>query len=248
LLTHTSGLQSVGVPNEAIPPIGSGDTVADWVSKLGDVPLDFEPGTRWAYSNGVAFEVLARIVESVSGLPLKEFLRRRIFEPLGMRDSGFGMQAVRPEQAVPVDRKVTAHPCVLGTTYHSGSGGLWTTATDYWRFAQMLANGGTFSGRRLLDRESVTLMASDQTNGLFRGWRGIDGAGAQMGLSVLVVLDSRAAGVSVPAGSFGWDGVGTHRFWAMPQQNAVIVMLLPSGNAVPVQRTIEQAVVEAIAS
>jgi CubicO group peptidase (beta-lactamase class C family) len=247
LLTHTSGLQSVGIPNAAIPPIGSADSVADWVSKLGGVPLDFEPGTRWAYSNVVAFEVLVCLIEIASGQPFEEFLRRRLFEPLGMKDSGFGMQRHRPEQAIPVDREVAENPCVLGTTYHSGAGGLWTTATDYWRFAQMLANGGTFNGNRLLDAESVARMSSDQTNGLFPGWRGIDGSGAQMGFSVLVVRDPSAAGVAVPAGSFGWDGVGKHRFWVIPKERTVIVMLLPGGDAVPVHRTIEKVVIEAIA-
>jgi CubicO group peptidase (beta-lactamase class C family) len=246
LLTHTAGLQSVGVPNDAIPAIGNGDTVADWVPRLARVPLDFEPGTQWAYSNTVGFEVLAHIVERLCGLPLDRFLSERLFEPLGMVDSGFGMHLARPDQAVPLDRRLAGNPCVAGTTYFSGSGGLWMTAADYGRFAQMLANGGELKGRRVLSADSVALMASNHTKGLFTGWRGIEGRGAQMGLSVLVVHDPAAAGVALPEGSYGWDGFGTRRFWVIPQAEAVIVMLMPGGNATPVHREIETAVIDVI--
>ncbi len=248
LLTHTAGLQSVGMPNEAIPAIRDGDTLATWVPKLAHAPLDFQPGTQWAYSNTVGFEVLAHIVELASGLPLDRFLRERLFEPLGMRDTGFGIGLARPGRAVPLDRRLAENPCVLGTTYFCGSGGLWTTAVDYSRFAQALAQSGELDGRRVLGRESVELLASDHTQGLFTGWRGIEGRGAQMGLSVLVVLDSAAAGVALPPGSYGWDGFGNRRFWVVPEADAVIVMMMLGGNAVPVHRQIETAAIEAIAA
>jgi CubicO group peptidase (beta-lactamase class C family) len=210
------------------------------------VPLDHEPGTRWAYSNAVGYEVLVRIVEVASSTRFDTFLRQRLFDPLQMTDSGFGMQHRHPARAMPVQRRLAENPCVAGTRYFCGSAGLWMTAADYFRFAQMLANAGSLGGTRVLQRDSVRLMASDQTNGLFSGWRDIDGAGAQMGLGVLVVLNSAGAGVRLPPGSFGWDGVGSRRFWVIPEQEIVLIMLITSGNAEPVHRAIESAVMGAI--
>jgi CubicO group peptidase (beta-lactamase class C family) len=248
LLSHTSGLQSVGVPNRAIPPLAGTDTVAEWVPKLARVPLDFEPGTRWAYSNAVAYEVLVRIVEVASGKPIDAFLRERLFGPLRMTDSGFGMQHRKPGRAMPLQRKLADNPCVTGRTYFCGSAGLWATAADYFCFAQMLASGGCVRDTRILAHDTVRLMASDQTKGLFPGWRGIAGAGAQMGLGVLVIIDPVAAKVDLPAGSFGWDGIGSRRFWAVPSEEMVLIMLIPSGNAEPVHRSIERAVLDAVVS
>src|SRR5690606_34232686 len=82
VLTQTSGLQTIGVPNPAIPPIGPTTTVAQWVPLLADVPLDFEPGSRFGYSNATAFELGVRVVEVASGQGYAQFTRERFFEPL----------------------------------------------------------------------------------------------------------------------------------------------------------------------
>jgi CubicO group peptidase (beta-lactamase class C family) len=245
LLTHTSGLQSVGMPNPAIPMVTAADTLATWVTKLAGVPLDFQPGTQWAYSSVAGFDVLARVVEVSAGLRFDEFLQRRLFDPLGMTHSGFGIHLRRPTDAAPLSPMLANDPRVAGTSYFSGSGGLWMNALDYTRFAQMLANGGSFEGRRILEAGTVALMASNHAKGLFSRWADI-GNGAQMGLGVLVIVDPASAGLNLPGRSFGWDGVGRHRFWVVPDLDMVIVMLLPGGNAAPVHRSIEKAVTEAI--
>ena len=90
LLTQTSGIQTIGVAKEELPVYHDGDTLASWVPKLGSVPLDFQPGTKWAYSNAAGFDVLARIVEVTSGQPFNQFVQQRIFEPLGIEGSSFG--------------------------------------------------------------------------------------------------------------------------------------------------------------
>ena len=248
LLTHTSGLQTIGVPNEAIPALTEGATLASWVPKLVRVPLDFQPGSKWAYSNATGFEVLARTVEIASGQPLNQFVKQRIFVPLAMHDSSFGPQARLAARTMALDPRFGNNPCIAGTTYFCGSAGLWMTAADYWHFAQMLLDQGTTHGKRLLRPESIKLMTSNQVGELFPGSSGVPGSGAGFGLSMLMIRDAAAAGLAVPSGSFGWDGVGTRRFWVMPEKHAVLVMLIPSGKATPVHRDIERAVMTVLQS
>jgi CubicO group peptidase (beta-lactamase class C family) len=227
LLTHTSGLQTITIPNSAVPPTTHSDTLASRVPMLGAVPLDFQPGTRWAYSNAVAYDVLAYIVERVSGLELAAFLQQRLFAPLGMKDTGFAMLGKHP-RAVPVDPRFSASPAMAGERYHSGAAGLWGTAADYASFAEMLLNGGQLRGVRILSSRSVEQMTCNQVGELFPGLNGRRRApGFGFGLSVAVVLDPQRAGTGLPTGSFGWDGVGTRRFWASPESGLVLVMYVP---------------------
>jgi CubicO group peptidase (beta-lactamase class C family) len=247
LLTHTSGLQSIGVPNDAIPPIREGDTTASYVPKLASVPLDFEPGTKWAFSNATGYDVLVRIVEVASGLPMNRFLRERWFEPLDMRASSFGRRRDLEWLTMPVPPNMATNQCVNATTYFCGSAGLWMPAHDYFRFAQALLIGGRVNGRYLLKPETIAMMTANHAGDLYTGTGGIWGKGARMGLGLLRIEDSAAAGVAVPPGSFGWDSLGTRRFWVVPSLNAVIIMLLPAGNGPVVHREIERIVVEAFA-
>jgi CubicO group peptidase (beta-lactamase class C family) len=204
---------------------------------------------RWAYSNATGFDVLARIVEVASGEHFDAFIKRRLFEPLGMQSSSFGPRRDLAERTMSVDAGMASNPCVNGETFFCGSAGLWASAEDYSHFAQMLLNGGEFNGKRLLGEQSIRLMASNQTGDLFTGSSGVPGFsdGVGFGLSVVVVMKNAAAsGLSVPIGSYGWDGVGSRRFWVIPSERMTIVMLVPSGNAVPVQRDIERAALSAI--
>jgi CubicO group peptidase (beta-lactamase class C family) len=220
-------LQTITIPNSKVPPTGPTDTLASRVPTLGAVPLDFQPGTRWAYSNAVGYDVLAYIVECVSGLRIADFLQQRLFTPLGMKDTGFGILGKHP-RAVPVDPRFAASPAMAGNPYHSGAAGLWGSAADYATFAEMLCNGGQLNGMRILSSRSVEQMTCNQVGDLFPGLNGRRGAaGFGFGLSVAVVLDPERAGTGLPAGSFGWDGVGTRRFWASPETGLVLVMYLP---------------------
>ena len=150
LLTHTSGLVSGGAGSATasrIAPRHSDDTLTTYTSDLGGVPLDFQPGSQWSYSGLAGIDTVARIVEVVSGLPFDEFLRARIFEPLGMADTNYVVPADRLNRVV---TRYVRHENGLEqrekpewvdtVTLTAGGVGLWTTAGDYAKFAQMLVN------------------------------------------------------------------------------------------------------------
>jgi CubicO group peptidase (beta-lactamase class C family) len=146
----------------------------------------------------------------------------------------------------------------LRGTFHSGSAGLFTTVYDYWRFAQMLLNEGELDGHRILHAESVQEMSRNQIGSLpFAGVRAVEyaantgsaHAGLGYGYGVAVVTDAQAAGIGLPTGSYGWDGIGTRRFWVIPHGQAILVMVTPSshpGGADNTHREIEQIVSQAL--
>ena len=231
LLTHTSGLasgpmgQSVAAQNPRKPT----DTLADYVPHLALSPLEFQPGTRWLYSPGAAFDTLGRIVEVASSMPLDRFLAQRVFGPLEMKDTSFyptDAQMPRLITAYTKNEKGLAKNPVQITmsskVYFSGGGGLVSTVDDYARFAQMLANGGELAGQRLLSPRTVTLMGSAHVPATLPGRR----AGEGYGLSVRVVQDALGGNHRVSDGTFGWSGAyGTH-FWVDPKEDLVAVMMI----------------------
>jgi CubicO group peptidase (beta-lactamase class C family) len=256
-MTHTSGLESGGAGSregERIAPRKTSDNLAGYIPKLGAVPLDFQPGTMWRYSALAGIEVLGRIVEVVSGQTLDVFLKQRIFDPLGMKDTGFGPTEVNQPRVVTLYRKVPTGlerqetPAWLATkTLFSGGGGLWSTAEDYTQFAQMLVNGGEVNGKRLLSPRTVDLMASNHVGQLFAesnqtGTR----RGMGFGLTVEVVLDPIAANRRTSAGSFGWDGAfGTH-FWADRKEQIAGIILIQQASNAQLSRDFENAVMQAV--
>jgi CubicO group peptidase (beta-lactamase class C family) len=226
LLTHTSGLMSAGASSTYPFAVGAGETLAQAVPRLQSVPLDFQPGTRWAYSPQYGFDVLARIVEVVSGLPLDRFLEQRIFAPLGMKDTFFyrqGLDARKPTLYQRNDaalKKVADAPWMNGV-YFSGAGGLSSTAEDYLRFALMLANGGELEGTRLLGRRSVELMASVFASDKIPGRN----PGEGFGLGVRVVSDPAARNTWLSQGSFGWSGAYNTHFFIDPKEKIVAIFM-----------------------
>ncbi|PCJ39781.1 MAG: hypothetical protein COA71_12910 [SAR86 cluster bacterium] len=248
LVTHSAGLQVIGVPNDSIPPIEQGATIESWVSQLGDVQLEFQPGKDWGYSNAASFDVLVRIVEVASGIDFNTYLQTNIFAPLNMNNSGFYAQLedTKKDLLGAVNPNLLQNPCIYGETFYCGSAGLWISTADYWRFAQMLANEGEFDGTRLLAPSSVAWMSTDHLKGLFPSTHvGPGTSGAGMGLGVAVVDNPIALQRMVPEGAYGWDGVGQRRFWVWPQQNVVLIMFV-DGNAHPAHQAIETAVMQAI--
>lgn len=253
LLTHVSGLASGGAASGAeVAKVARkpGEKLADYLPRLGTTPLDFQPGSRWSYSPGAAFDTLGRIVEIISDQTFDQFLRQRIFEPLGMGEAFFHPSADRlPRVATTYHRadgelrKVDSSNRLANTTYFSGAGGLMTDAGDYLQFGQMLLDGGQLNGKRLLSPKTVEMMASvfapDTLPGRARG-RGF-------GLSVQVVSDPIAAGYRVSAGSFGWDGAfGTH-FWVDPKEKVVGILMVQTDNPNrQLDRDFENAVMQAI--
>jgi CubicO group peptidase (beta-lactamase class C family) len=172
---------------------GPGETLARVLPRLKTVPLDFQPGTRWAYSPQYGFEVLVRVAEVAAGEPFDRFAKRRIFDPLGMSDTFFYPAAGHARQATLYQRtdgalRRQADMSWVNGVYVSGGGGLSSTAGDYLQFAQMLLNGGALDGTRLVGRRTVELMASVFAADTLPGRM----AGEGYGLGVRVVSDPAA--------------------------------------------------------
>jgi CubicO group peptidase (beta-lactamase class C family) len=252
LLTHVSGLVSGAASRVEAAKFARkpGDTLADYIPRLGVTPLDFQPGSRWSYTPGAAFDTLGRIVEIISGQTFDQFLRQRIFEPLGMKDTFFhpaedrlSRVATTYHRAGDALQKVDSQVRLANTTYFSGAGGLMTDTEDYLQFGQMLLEGGQLGGKRLLSPKTVELMASIFAPDTLPG----RGPGRGFGLSVQVVSDAIAAGYRVSSGSYGWDGAfGTH-FWVDPKEKAVGILMVQTDNPNrQLDRDFENAVMQAI--
>ena len=256
LLTHTSGLMSGGVSGaeqNKLVPRGQSDTLANYIPKLAQTPLDFQPGTLWRYSGLYGFDVLARIVEIASGQPYDQFLQQHLFTPLGMKDTGFAPAPERMARVATVYQRTAdglLRPApnsnlLISGTYFSASGGLMSTAEDYLQFAQMLVAGGTLNGKRYLSPKTVELMTSNATGDMVNGQFGRPAKGMGFALGVQVWLDPVAADRRVSAGAFGWEGAyGTHQVMD-PAEKIVEIIMMQGANG-PLQRDFENAVRQAM--
>jgi CubicO group peptidase (beta-lactamase class C family) len=255
LLTHTSGLgsggASAGEAGKVMQARKPTDTLGDFIPRLGALPLDFQPGSQFRYSGLAGIDVLSRIVEIASGQTFDQFLRQRIFDPLGMKDTFFALPEDRQARLMTLYRrannKLEKHPnqeMLMNRVYFSGAAGLVSTAEDYFRFAQMLANGGQLNGKRLLSPRTVELMSSNHTGEMFPGQLGRP-VGMGFGFTVEVVVDAIKADSRRSNGSFGWDGAfGTH-FWVDPKEKLVAVLMIQTANR-GLHRDFENAVMQAI--
>jgi CubicO group peptidase (beta-lactamase class C family) len=210
-------------------------TNAELMDQLASVPLGYHPGTTWDYSH--ATDVLGRVIEVISGAALSQFTRERILDPLGMRDTSFYItdtaKQARLAEPFANDRTIGAgaemgDPRVAGK-YESGGGGMVSTATDYARFAQMLLNGGTLGGARILGPKTVSYMTVDHLGSVITpGPYYLPGPGSGFGLGFAV---RREAGVSPFAGSVGeysWGGAGGTYYWADPKESLLVVYMMTS--------------------
>ncbi len=255
LMTHTNGLETGGPGSREgarISPRNTNSNLAAYVPTLGAVPLDFQPGSKWQYSALSGIDTLGRIVEITSGMTFDQFLQKRMFEPLGMRDTAFFPSDDRMPRVVtlyerrpPAPLTRTDTPAWLATkTLFSGGGGLWSTAEDYMQFAQMLVNGGPLNGKRLLSPRTVDLMGSNHVGDLYTGI-GQQLKGMGFGLTVEVVMDGVSANRRESNGSFGWDGAfGTH-FWVDRKEQLVGLLMVQESNG-QLMRDFENAVMQAI--
>ena len=257
LLTHVSGLASGAMSNDSIrrgeltrKPT---DTLADYIPRLGKSSLEFQPGSRWTYSPQAGFDTLGRIVEITSGQPFDQFLRQRLFEPLGIKEAAFyPTPELEPRMvtAYQLDPKGKAakNPNSGGMqskVYFMGSGGLITTAEEYAKFAQMLVNGGALNGKRYLSPKTVELMTSNATGDMVNGQFGRPAKGMGFALGVQIWLDPVAADRRVSAGAFGWEGAyGTHQVMD-PAEKMVEIIMMQGANG-PLQRDFENAVRQAM--
>lgn len=237
LLRHTSGLTYGFFSASRVDQLylergvlSRDATVAETVSKLAALPLKHQPGSTWEYS--ISVDVLGRLVEVVSGLPFDRFLEEQIFTPLGMDDTGFHVPksalprvAVnyqwKDEQLVPAEVN-PVESFEVPTTYFSGGGGLVSTAADYYRFCQMLLNGGELGGRRLLGRKTVEWMTSDHLGEIEFAQR----PGYGFGLGFAIRTDVGLAVVPGSLGEFNWGGAYGTSFWIDPAEDFIGIFMI----------------------
>ena len=237
LLRHTSGLtyefrgsgpvhrmyRSAKVDSRA-------QSNADQVATLGRMPLLHQPGTRWEY--GRSTDVVGRLIEVLSGQTLSAFFEQRILAPLGMPDTAFHVPARHhsriaeafgkdPDSGVTVQLLEVRDP----PTFESGGGGLVSTAADYARFLQMLLNGGTLDGRRLLSRKTIELMTADHL-GPITGAPDLLLPGHGFGLGFAVRLHTGIAHVPGSVGQYFWGGLAGTTFWIDPAEQLFALMLI----------------------
>jgi CubicO group peptidase (beta-lactamase class C family) len=239
LLTHTSGFMSGRVGNAATQQyFGQREEIGvSWVAEAGAAPLDFQPGSRWSYSAVGGFDVIAHIVEVVSGQSFDQFLAERLFEPLGMEDIFYWPTEAQRERLAnsymggPTGLRLRPNPDSMSSpVYFSGAGGLMGTAEAYGRFAMMLANGGELDGVRVLSPRAAKLMGSpvieEGLENLNTGIHPSRPRGEGFGLGVNVITDPVARRSLLSPGSFSWSGLYGTYFWVDPQENLVAVLMV----------------------
>jgi len=249
LLMHTSGLTydfmnatnvdaayrelGVGLPRR-------GYTLQQMIDQLAELPLEFSPGERWNYS--LATDVLGYLIEVISGQSLPDFMRATLFEPLGMADTGFEIPADKVDRLASCYERNLQKEMVLQDdcrdshfaqrTFWSGGGGLLSTAGDYYRFCQMLLNGGTLEGRRVIGSRTLQFMTRNHLPGGADMARFATGSfsetiyqGVGFGLGFANKIDPVGNGFPASAGSFFWGGLASTLFWVDPQEALVVVFL-----------------------
>ena len=270
LLTHTSGLSlftGPGLLGEAYAKETLGLNLAfggldKMVRRIAELPLEFEPGARWQYSAGC--DVIGRIVEVVSGMTLDNYFATRIFEPLGMTDTGFsvadfGMSRFPPMYvATPTGMALNEAPEVSAwrqgkVDTFCGGGGLVGSIDDYWHFAEMLRGGGELGGERILSPRTLSLAVGNHLPGDLAAmatevWSETQFDGVGFGLLGSVVLDQAKAQISAQVGDYGWGGAAGTFFWVSPVDDMVVILftqLLPS-SAIPVRKELRALVYAAL--
>jgi len=236
VLSHTSG---VDPERELLTPeqealLGRRDTLEETISDWAQLPLGFSPGDQWDY--GSSTDYVAYLVERISGQRLDLFLEERIFEPLGMGETWYNVPAeytdriaalYRPSDGIGSPLELAEAPGSRGTTrYFGGVNGLYSTAIDYFRFAQMILNGGEFNGERLLSPTTVNLMITNHVQDLpVRSCVAGRDNGYGFGLSFVMVTDVGQSRESLSPGSFGWCGAWNTVYWIDPTERTVMILM-----------------------
>lgn len=244
LMRHTSGLTygffGPGLVKQAYNAanLGAGDpTLAEFSQRLAKLPLAYQPGTTWEYSQST--DILGRVIEVASGQSLYQFEKTRLLDPLGMKDTSYYVsepaRQPRIAEPLPSDRSFGVgadfnDPRVV-RKYESGGGGLVSTANDYARFLQMLLNGGSLDGKRYLGPRTVALMTSDHANagaGIVPGPLYLPGPGYGFGLGFAVRRNDGEAPYPAAGGEYNWGGAGGTYMWVDPKNEMFVVLMLQS--------------------
>lgn len=243
LLSHTSGLGYASIGSKEANAIYAkanltaglnvqDDDLLSAMNRLAKMPLMHQPGERWTY--GLNTDLLGCLVEVISGKTLDAFFKERIFTPLGMKDTHFLIPAEKAKRLVALYREmpngklvkatayllngksVTPNYPLIPSTYYSGGAGLSSTIEDYGIFLQMLLNGGVYNGKRLLSRNSVRMMTSNQIGDVTYG-----GGNDKFGLGFAVVTDKSSGRTPANEGTFSWGGAFATSYWVDPKENMV---------------------------
>lgn len=219
-----------GIPAPATPPEPD-----EWMRRLGTLPLMAQPGEAWMYNTGA--DVLSVLIARAAGQPLESFLRERIFEPLGMKDTGFSVPAEK------IDRLAVSYVTNYMTgarevydeakggqwsappAFPSGAGGLVSTADDFLAFGQMLLNQGRHGKTRLLSRPSVELMTTDQLSPSQKSGGLIPGYWDSHGWGFCMSVTTRRDSISSTPGRFGWDGGMGTSWYSDPAEEMVTILM-----------------------
>ena len=235
VLSHTAGLDPSRevLTDSEIALLSRTDNLEDTIIKRASLPLAFHPGEEWQY--GSSTDYVALLVERISGEPLKDYLRKNIFSPLGMEDTFYSVPEDKrdrvasvyspsgPGQTIELSRgKEYSDRPFFGENYYGGTAGLFSTASDYWRFSQMLLNGGELSGVRLLSPKTVSLMISNHSGD---GDVYIRGPGYTFGLGFGIVSDAGKARDPLTPGTFSWGGAWGTIFWVDPVEEMIGIMM-----------------------
>jgi CubicO group peptidase (beta-lactamase class C family) len=242
LLTHTSGIDYAEIGSKNMRAIYSkagipsgldakDKTLGPEIKKLGSLPLVHQPGERWTY--GLNTDVLGYLVEITSGMTLSEFFTKRIFEPLGMKDSYFYLPESKYSRLAVLNTEDSLHhlakaaqkvnsirldyPNTKGT-YYSGGGGLSSTMYDYAVFMQMFLNGGEYNGKRILSRNTVRMMTMNQIGDLSLG-------DSKFGLGFGITTEKGSAAMPANEGSFEWGGYFGTNYWADPKEKIIALLM-----------------------
>jgi CubicO group peptidase (beta-lactamase class C family) len=246
LMTHTAGL-TYGAPGDPTGEfyraarIWDGGSLAEFAARVGRLPLAYQPGSKWIYS--LSMDVQGAIIEALSGEPLADFMRRRIFEPLGMIDTGFFVppqdvgrlatlyRTSRTKGLVAMERRPMLGDNLSPPSVPSGGGGLVSTLDDYARFAQMLLNKGELGGKHVVSAQAIALMSENHlSDALINGGFGIGAIsirpGFGYGFNCAVFTDPDKAGLPVGKGTFLWDGAAGTWFWVDPVNDLIFVGMI----------------------
>ncbi len=246
LLTHTSGLgyPGIGTPEEIAiyakyritGGVGvAGEKISDVMNRLGTLPLFFQPGEQWRY--GLSHDVLGYLVQLWSGMSLEDFFAKRIFQPLGMKDTYFNVPQEKGKRLVNfflqdptgvIKKQETVFGGALDlkyplkkTDYFSGGGGLSSTIYDYAILLQMLLNAGEYNGVRLLARNTVRMMTMNQIGDLSVNIG--TSKDNKFGFGFSIISESGSKGPS-QAGTYAWGGVFSTTYWVDPKENLIVLL------------------------
>ncbi len=262
ILTHTSGLGEASGPTAQ-----KAKTLADLVPIWMAAPMQFEPGAKWSY-NQSGINAAGRVVEVVSGMSFDAFLEKRLFKPLGMKNTTFYPTDEQRKKLATAYMRDKASGALVAVPPRpefgprdrppQGNGGLYSTAGDYARFCQMLLNGGKLKGRRYLSAESLKWMSTPQTGELPTGFFqsaafGNRGGNYGWGLGTCVLrTPHEGVGAALSAGSFGHGGAWGTQAWIDPVKGVAYVLMtqrsnFPNSDASDVRAAFQDAAVAALA-